>query len=309
MTKKHNKNYHWFLIGLFAAVMAAPNGTIIKYIISDTSPFVFNACRFGLMALVTTPYILRSRKKINSKNFTSALVVGIFMLMAVMSYVAAIKTSQASYVSILTLLTPIVFVLMSVRITGEKISRRAVAGITLAAIGAFIIVALPIAFKQDASFHFYPLATFFGFCNVLFFPLAIIYSKKANDNGLPLTTIMGISAWSIFVVTALVSTVMGSWSSTTFNTSYLLAIIYSGLVVAFLARVLGVASYEHLGSPVISGLSYLETLLAIIIPVAVLGEQLSIEMVIGGALILLGVYFVEHHKSVHHKHYQLFKSH
>ncbi len=309
MIKKYKKSYHWFLIGLIAAVMAAPNGAIVKYTTNEVSPFIFNGLRFGLMAIICTPYIIASRKKINSKNLRATFVVGFFMFAAVMSYVLAIQASQASYVSILTLLTPVLFVVLSLRLTGESVSRRAVAGITLAALGAFIVVAFPIAFKQGASFRFYPMATFFGLCNVVTFPLAIIYSKKANDKGLPLTAILGISAWFIFVITMLISIILRSWSGASLSTGSIVGIIYSGVIVAFLSRIMGVASYEHLGSPVISGLSYVETLLAIVIPVILLGEKLSVEMVVGGALILLGVYFVEHHKSVHHKHYQLFKSH
>lgn len=309
MTKKHKNSYHWFLIGLLAAFMAAPNGTIIKYTSTEISPFIFNGLRFGLMAIICSPYIIAARKKITFKNLKATFVVSFFMFSAVMSYVIAIQASQASYVSIITLLTPVVFVIFSLKLTGESVSRRAVAGITLAALGAFIIVAFPVAFQQGASFRFYPLATFFGLCNVITFPLAIIYSKKANDQGLPLTAILGISAWAIFIITMLISILLGDWSGTSFSSTSIIGIVYSGVIVAFLARIMGVASYEHLGSPVISGLSYVETLLAIVIPVIILGEKLSIEMVVGGALILLGVYFVEHHKSVHHKHYQLFKTH
>ncbi len=309
MIKKYKNKYSWFLIGLLAAVIAAPNGTIVKYATNEISPFIFNGLRFGLMAIICTPYIITSRKKITSKNLKATFIVGFFMFAAVMSYVIAIQASQASYVSIITLLTPVLFVVLSLRMTGESVSRRAVAGITLAALGAFIVVVFPIAFKQGASFQFYPVATFFGLCNVVSFPLAIIYSKKANDQGLPLTTILGISAWLIFIITMLITIILGTWSGVSFSTGSVFGIIYSGVIVAFLSRIMGVASYEHLGSPVISGLSYIETLLAIVIPVIILEEKLSIEMVVGGALILLGVYFVEHHKSVHHKHYQLFRAH
>jgi len=82
-----------------------------------------------------------------------------------------------------------------------------------------------------------------------------------------------------------------------------LAVGYSGIVVALIGRALNVWSYERVGGAVMSALGYLETFVAILIPVVVLNEKLSPEMVIGGVLILFGVYIVEHHKHPHAKHH------
>ncbi len=308
MVKKLKLN-KWFLLGLLAVLIAAPNATATKYITNSLDPFVYSTLRFGLIAIVTAPYILLSYKKFNSKNLRYALTVGVLMSIAVLVYVWAIKLSQASYVSIITLLTPIIFVILSAKLTGEKIKMRGVAGITLAALGAFIIVALPIALRQNSSLQFYPLASALALLNTITFPLAIIYSKKANENGLPLMSIFSVSAWVVLLVSVLCTLIFASNINVELNPGLIAATCYSGIIVALVARMLNVASYEHIGSAVSSALAYTETLLAIVIPVILLGEKLSIEMVLGGVCILLGVYLAEHHQSKHKKHYLFFKSH
>ena len=97
--------------------------------------------------------------------------------------------------------------------------------------------------------------------------------------------------------------------TTVFNPSVILAILYSGIVVALISRVLNIASYERIGSAVSSSLMYLETVIAILIPIIILKETISLAMIIGVALILTGVAITEHHKSTHHKHLHIFRSH
>lgn len=307
---KKTKKVHqvWFLVGIIAALIAAPNATVVRYALGSVDPFLFNVGRFLLVAVVMTPFLVRHMTKLRGKAAGYAVRAGLCMSVAVVSYVLAIQNSAASYVSIITLLTPIVFVIYAARITGEKISSRAIAGITLAALGAAVIVVLPIALHQRGQFVFYPLATIYALINVFSFPLSIIYFKRANEAGLPMSSLMSFSSWIVCGVNAVFLLLIGGGLSMP-SSGALLAIMYSGIIVALLSRSLSVVAYEHIGSAISGALGYLETLLAIVIPVFVLSEQLSVEMVIGGMLILLGVYIVEHHKSKAHKHFQFFKHH
>ncbi|MCA9332398.1 DMT family transporter [Candidatus Saccharibacteria bacterium] len=305
MTK--TKSHYWFFVGLIGVLLAAPNATVIKYSLGEIDPFLFNTLRFLAIALITLPFLIKDRKLINKTNFKQAILAGFFMAAAVMSYVWGIKLSQASYVSIVTLITPIIFILLSAKLTGEKISNKSVAGITIAAIGALIIIVLPVALKQSGEFIFYPLATLFILLNCISFPLAMIYFKKSNESGIPMPSLLSISSFVVCISNAMF---LGTVKNTqVINGKVIFGIIYSGIVVALISRALNLASYEHIGSVVVSALNYLETLVAILLPIIILDEKLSTEMVIGGILILIGVYVVEYHKSAHHKHHHAFRSH
>lgn len=311
MKKIKTYNHRWFLLGLLGVCIAAPNATVIKYAVDSVSPLQYNALRFLVVALLTTPLLIMTLKKFTKHNLSQSLQAGFFMSIAVVSYVTSIKLSQASYVSIITLVTPIVFILFSTKINGEKINKRAMAGVTLAAIGAMVVVMLPLAIRQSGEFVFYPLATAFALINSVSYTLAIIKLKTANEAGVPLPALLSISSWTV----ALISVAMLSFAVSqgteisALNGRLLLGVFYSGIAVALIARLMTVSSYEHIGSVRTSALAYVETLIAIIVPVVVLHEELSIEMVIGGVLILVGVYVAEHHKSAHHKHHHIFRNH
>jgi drug/metabolite transporter (DMT)-like permease len=301
--KQKYMKHTWFLIALLAALLSAPNGTFIKVASESLDPLTLNALRFGLIAVVTIPYIIYMYKKFNKKNFRYSIYMGICMTIAALSYSAAIQLSQASYVSIIALSMPIVFIVYSILMTGEKIKARSFFGIALAVTGAFLVVALPIIMNGGLGAEFSPLATIFAVIDCFAFPLAIIFSRKANENGLPIMASFGVSAIVVASVCALLAIVfvgpIGFAAAS--SPTVVVAIVYSAIFVALIARMLNVASYERIGSAAVSGLSYVESLLSILIPLIVLHESISIEILLGGVLILAGVYFVEtvHHSRLH----------
>ncbi len=310
MAKKSKTNItNWFLLGLVGTLIAAPNATVVKYGTDHMDPFLFNTLRFLIVSMVTSPFVLVRLGSLRKVSVRSACLAGLCMTIAVISYVLAIKYSQASYVATISLITPIIFIIYSARMTGEKITSRAVAGITLAAIGAMIIVALPIAIHQGASFVFYPAATGWALLSCLTFPLAMIYMKRANESGMSMPAILSITYWIACLVNLACFALVGTGSVRSIDHGAVFGIVYSGIAVALVARMIGVLAYEHIGSAITSALAYLETFLAILLPVALLHEHLSVEMVAGGILILCGVYVVEHHKSKSHRHYHAFRLH
>ncbi len=302
------KNRKWLLVGILGLLLAAPNATIIKYTLGENSPYLFNSLRFLIVAVLTLPWLIKATSKFTQANLKYTVKAGLFMSIAVISYVLAIKESRASYVSIITLITPITFILYSLKLTGEKITQRAITGIFLAALGAMVIVLLPVAIRQGGTFTFYPLATVYALINSLSFPLAVIYYKKANESGVPMSALMSASAWVVCAVNILFFMIFVH-SAVEVNSSLIYGALYSGIIVALFSRALGVVSYEHIGSAVTSILTYLETFFAILIPLVVLNEKISIEMVVGGILIMCGVFVAEYHRSAHHKHLHIFRSH
>jgi drug/metabolite transporter (DMT)-like permease len=293
----------WFLIALVAALLSAPNGTFIKIASDSLDSLTLNALRFGLIALITIPYIMYMYQRFNKKNFRYSIYMGICMTIAALSYSAAISLSQASYVSIIALSMPIVFIVYSILMTGEKVRARSFFGIALAVTGAFLVVAIPIIMSGGIASEFHPLATVFAVIDSLAFPLAIIFSRKANEHGLPIMASFGVSAIVVTIICLIGALVFVGpvGFAAAGSPDVAVAIVYSAIVVALVARMLNVASYERIGSVAVSGLSYVESLLAILIPIIALRESISIELILGGALILVGVYFVEtvHHKRIH----------
>lgn len=299
----------WFWVAAVATLVGAPNATVIRFAVDEADPFYWTMTRFALIAMVCLPFILASRKVFRRREARIALIkASISLTVGVLTFAFAIFHSQASYISIISLLTPIVFVVLSSRMVGERIKAKAVAGLALAASGAMLLVVLPIALSDSAT-GFYPLATILGLINCVAYSLGIIYLRKANEAGVSMPVTIGTTSTVIALVSLGLLVLFGDTSRMPIEASYWLAVGYSALAVGLLHRILSVLSYEHIGSVMISALGYFEIMLAILIPVFVLNEKLSPEMVVGGALILFGVYVVESHKYPHAKHHFIHRHH
>lgn len=299
----------WFWVAAIATLLGAPNASVIRFAVGDADPFYWTMSRFAIIALVCLPFVIVSRAIFQNRAARSALIkASIALSVGVLSFAFAIYHSQASYVSIISLLMPITFVVLSSKMIGERIKYRSIAGLALAASGAMLLVVLPVALN-DSGTPFYPLATVLGLINCFAYSLGIIYMRKANEAGVNMTVTIGTTSAVVALVSLALFVVFGDSTRTPVDGSFWLAVVYSAIVVALLQRALNVITYEHIGSALMSALGYFETLLAILVPVFVLNEKLSVEMVIGGILILAGVYVVESHKYPHFKFHFIHRHH
>jgi drug/metabolite transporter (DMT)-like permease len=286
----------WHLIALIPIAIAVPNGVFIKLIGGEIDPAWINVLRFFIIVIVLLPFLWRARFVMTRKNVGYAALQGTAYAVAVISYVFAISLSQASYVSVINLGIPILLMLYSVRLTNEKVTKNAMVGISIAALGAFVIVGFPLLVGQGFTSDFHPMATVFALMNVTSYPFAIIFSRKANENGLPITAAFGISSTVVLGISFVVALFVGGAfpvQTLVDHPHILLMIAYTAIGVSLHARMLTVLSYKHLGSAVTGGLYYVEGFMSIALPIIVLGEHMTREMLAGGILILLGVLVAE----------------
>ena len=286
--------------------------TIIKVLVEDIDPMLFNSLRAAIAVTISIPFIIMALRKINKRNLTYAIAAGLCMAVATSSAIYALTFVQASYVIILSLLSPVVFVILSNKLMHEKINARSAAGVSVAAIGALLAVSLPLLLGGETSMEFSPIATTLVLISCFFFPLGLIFYRKAHESGMPFPAIQGISSSVILVISFTTMYVTVGIPLEQLNglpVSAWIGILYSAIVVIFIARIMSMASLERIGASAYSTISYLENIIAIIIPVLFLGEKLSVAVIVGGMLILVGVYLTEHHRSKHHPHIRTLAQH
>jgi drug/metabolite transporter (DMT)-like permease len=129
-------------------------------------------------------------------------------------------------------------------------------------------------------------------------PLNIIFQRRSNEQGIPFTVSIGFMAILSVPILAVGYILTRGGDAMIANVTTLpgevwLIAAYSALIVTFISRGIALKCYEHTGASVKGGLLYLETLLAIALPLIILGEHLSIEMISGAMLILVGVFLAE----------------
>jgi drug/metabolite transporter (DMT)-like permease len=304
MSKESSRKSRWFMLGLLAVFIGAPNPMITRTALSgDTSADSLTLLLIKFTIILIVFFIpmyrfIRTKYSIFRAAFKNLIIYAICTAVTTYFWFTAIEQSSASYASVISLLSPIVLVILSAKLVNDRITRRATAGISLAAIGGILVVALPAILQGSAGSGFFPLATLLLLINCVLSPVNIIYQRRANEQGIPFTVSIGFMALVAVPVLAVLYILTRGGDTMITTVSNLpwqvwLAVIYSGLMVTFIGRSLAIKSYEYTGAAVKGGLSYLETLLAIALPLIILGEQLSIEMMAGTMLILVGVFLAE----------------
>lgn len=315
----------WVIIGLVSVIIGAPNSTIVKGLFGELNSTSLAFLKFAMMMVVFLPAVIifiMKNKEIFKKNILNLALSAVGTASSVFVFYKAIELSTASYASIVSLLSPIILVLLSNKLIKEKVVPRAVAGVTLAAIGGLLIVALPAMLHGSAGSEFYPMATVLVLISCIGLPISVIYQRKSNEGGVPFSVYAGFTA-VVVVFAVLIVSVFESGGVNHIVTDIAglsfwgwAAVVYSAFVVSFMSRTLWIKSYEHMGSAVSSGLSYLETLMGIVLPMLIFNEKLSTELIIGALMVMIGVYLTEsrprggrHHYSTHlhylHRHSQI----
>lgn len=293
----------WLTLAILAALLGAPNGVIVKAGLGDVSPMMYTSMRFVFMALVLAPYLYSVRNKFNKKNINYAIYVAIATAVSTTAYIYAIGLGSVSYISLINLITPIIFIIFSLMFVRERVNQQSIFGITLAAIGAFLLIIYPVM-TGDRSITDTPIeAIILAAIDAVIYPFIVIFARKADENGLPIMASLGFSAASTAVVTFIAAMIFysptqnfGGWSI-----DFLVSALYSSIAVALVSRWLVVETYEHLGSFVIASLSYTQYFLAVLLPMIILGENITGLALAAGAMVLTGVIITE--KYHNHKNY------
>ena len=296
MIKTKKQKIIWFVVALIAVLATAPNNTLIKFALHEIGPLWLSLSRFLIFAIALLPALYLGRRGINEKSFKFAAIAGVAYTAAILSISSSIVLSQASYPSLVGISSPIILMLLSVMLANEHVPRKSFLGIIIAAIGGFLIIFLPLISSGAGNGAVNPLATLFAVINAVASPMMYIMAKKSVDAGMKIWTSLGVVAWVGVFFTALLILVLNAPApaiSSLIQPGIMMPIIYSVVVVMLFARSATTLAYKKLGSAPVAGLEYLRIMLSVFIPVIALGERLSIEMALGGGLILAGVILIE----------------
>lgn len=312
MKFKFNK---WLMLGLASEILVAPNSAVMKHTLLGMNVPYFTFLRYFVVLILCSPALYRTlkQKQLSTESAKDVILSSIFLALAILTFTYAITMTEASYATILGLAGPLFFIPLSIKIEKEKINKRSVAGLSLAAAGAFTVVALPIAVAQNGDLNINPFASLLLILNAIFWSLFIIFYKRSNERGIAMNAIMGVNAFFNVVIFGILFCLTSYVASGSINFSVtkeqIIAISFGSVLVTFFSRKWKVTVYEKLGSVSSSGLDYLGSFLSIIVSIIFLHEKLSVGIVIGGVLIILGLYISEHHKFSHGKHGGAYKHH
>ena len=307
MTNKSNKTVKrhgsWLILGFLSYVLAAPSLLVTKAMANEgIDPATYMViCAISVIAVLIVPatlYVLRHRDVIK-RNKKSIVIACIAAGSCHMVRCLAAGAGQVSHVNVITLMSPILLVILSSWIVHERVDARAKAGVALAALGGVFVVAMPIISNGHLGFTGNIASTVLAALSCILSPIAMIYTRRANEGGVPLY--VQLILWRIFDL--ILSIIIGPivFGNTFVEVisgisalNFLIIAIYGGVVLLVALNIVHIKVYKKLGSAVTSSFQYLGTLLAIVLPIIILREKISFDLVIGAALIVFGIYLTKH---------------
>lgn len=303
--KNKKKNILWLaaLVSFAYIVILAPHNTIVRIMEPTVDPYYWLCVKIFIVGVICTPIAIMSfRKLFNKRMYKYTIGSAFFSAIAIITAPLAVYASQASFVSVISLAFPVIFVLLSTWLLKEKLTHRTVAGIALALVGASIIVLVPFAITNRGG-EFYPLGTLLAVLNGLSAALATILVKKTHAMKIPVMATLGVNSWFTFAVSLGLFFLFGDSTKMSTEPGFIAAVVYAAIGVTLFGKILSLKVFELTNSAFVSVIMYVQTFAAIVTPVMILGESLSLPMVIGGVCILFALYIIETHKTHHfHKH-------
>jgi drug/metabolite transporter (DMT)-like permease len=83
-----------------------------------------------------------------------------------------------------------------------------------------------------------------------------------------------------------------------------LLLAYLAIVASGISRVVNTKAYEHIGTITAASFGYLHYILAMALPILLLGEPLSWEILVGAGFIVVGLVLTQKHHAKHLAHHK-----
>jgi drug/metabolite transporter (DMT)-like permease len=254
--------------------------TVVKQSLVHVSPILFVALRFWLATLVVTAFMPGQIRKISGKTFRQGIVLSLVMLGGFVFQTLGLRSTNPSYSAFITSLSVLLVPLFGFLIFHHRPRPQTIAGIVLATIGLFLLLARMSDLKmRPGEVLTLICAVMFGF-QILFLGHFVSVSDFRQ---LILLQTAGTAVLSSLAV-LLFETPFIHWSS-----GLMLSLIVTGVLATAFALYVQ-ASAQRLTTANHAALIFsLEPFFAALFAFWILGQVLTVREWTGGVMILLGI--------------------
>jgi len=280
--------------GAAAAVSWGASFVAIKVALRTLSPLPLVWLRFGLGVGVLSLFVLREREK-DPLSFREWLLVGLLGFLGVpfhhLVQSTGLKTAQAATSAWIISSMPVFIALLGALFLGERMGRRRIVGLVLAAAGVLLVVTRgdPKRLWMTDPGSFGDLLVLLSALNWAVFTV-VSRGFLSRHRPAPMMFKVMASGWLMTTVLFLAS---GAWSPIAgLDAGGWAAVLFLGVFCSGLAYVFWYDALKSLPASRAGVLMYLNPASATVVAVAGLGEPLSVSVVTGALLITLGVWQV-----------------
>ncbi len=274
---------------LGAAFVGGGAGVWIKFSLKEIPPLSFTFLRFLLAYLFVLPFL--RKEKIKIKNSLKPVLVSLFSTVNIVLFAFGIRLTNANLSQAIYAFVPALTAIIAYFLIKERFNKQKVFGIVLGFVGLSLIIMLPLI----DNLNFSP-GSLWG--NLLIFTGASLYafypvlSKKIQVNYSPiyLTAVFILTTTIVAGVLALFELTQGlTWIRETSLASWmgLISTAAFGTVIYYLLTQYAI----KYGSAVIGTLTlYLQPFMTFFWAYLILGEKVTLLILIGCLLVIAGAY-------------------
>ena len=282
-----------YLAIILTTVLWASSLIFAKLIFAELGPIVFVALRYTLACPFLLVITLQHKKKQTvedvKKNWKLLLVAGLSgpFISQILQYIG-LELTTASDTLLLLNLTPIFAVILAAPVLNEKISFEKIVGLSLATIGALLIVMNTA--PDDITFDIWRfLGALIVIVSTFFFAINGIAGKIAikSIDAISITfystliavPFIWISAILLDDLTVLLTMSMQSW----------LIVLWVAIVNTVIAFILYYESMKHIEASLVQIMLNLIAVWGVLLSIFVLHETVTYLQIFGGIITVIGV--------------------
>jgi len=284
MSDKQKAIIYIFLV----AILGGATSTITKIGLISLPPLSFAFIRFLISGIIISPFLLKTNFLKNLKRLIPFSLLG---TINIVSFILGIKMTTATIGQLLYAGVPLLTVVFLYVLFRERLTIKKEIGIMIGFVGVALVVLLPVI-EKGTRFSGDLLGNILIGIGVISWSLYMVYSGKKLESFSPFvvtSAFIWVTCLTLFplFLTDFIS-YPNWWQSLTFSS--VLSLGYVSIISTVMVYLLNQYAIKHGGSVLASMQYYLYPIFAYISAFLFLGEQLTLGLIIGGTLALLGVY-------------------
>jgi len=273
---------------LLASILGGATQTAAKIGLASFPPLSFAFIRFLIAGIIVSPFLL---KRNFLKDLKQLIPFSLLGAINITFFILGIKTTTATIGTLLYAGVPLLTAVFLFVLFRERLTMRKEVGIAIGFVGVMSIALLPVI-EKGTRFSGDLLGNILIGIGVISWSLYMVYSKKKLQSFSPFIVTSAFIWVTCFALFPLFLTDFISYPNwwQVITLSGILSLGYISIVSTVVVYLLTQYAIKHGGSILASMQYYLLPVFAYISAFFLLGERLTLGLVIGGALALLGVY-------------------
>jgi drug/metabolite transporter (DMT)-like permease len=254
--------------------------TIVKKSLTLASPVLFVALRFWIAAAITGVFMPAELRRVSSKAFCRGLVLSVVLLGGFVLQTLGLRDTNPSHSAFITSLSVLLVPLLGFLIFRHRPRLQTLAGVILATIGLFLLLAHVAEFKASTGdLLTLVCAAMFAF-HIIFLGRFVLVTDYRQ---LMFLQMAGAAVLCTLMIPVLEKPFI------TWNTSFSLAIFITGVLATAVAFYVQAWAQRFTGPNHAALIFSLEPFFATLFAYWILGQVLNLREWIGGMLVLAGI--------------------